>query len=79
MMHTVIVGRSSSTCSACGGNATPSERSHISGGPSASGYSAGSSLSDKNGCGVVWDDLESSYVYPDSWEIDLKVRFWGGK
>jgi len=52
-MAYVIIGGFSSTCSACGGNAAPTESAHISGGPDEM-WVRGSSLDDKNGCGVEW-------------------------
>lgn len=50
----VIMGQSMSRCSVCGGNADPNESAHIHGGPE-SGWRDGSSLADRNGCGVVFE------------------------
>lgn len=60
-MTRVIVGGSSSNCSACGGNAHPDDTAHVRGGPD-SMWEKGSSLDDENGCGVMWDE-EPFYVY----------------
>jgi hypothetical protein len=50
----IAIGSSSSQCSACGGNASPSDmNTHVHGGPR-SGYVEGSRLTDENGCGVTW-------------------------
>ena len=59
----VYVGRMSSACSACNGNADPHESGHYSGGPD-SMYAKGSSLSDSNGCGVKWVRRKLVYAYP---------------
>ena len=54
MAH-VIIGSWTSKCSECGGNAHPDELAHVSGGPDGA-YDKGSSLDDKNGCGILWID-----------------------
>lgn len=51
----LIVDRYFSKCSACNGNADPSESQHIHGGPG-SGYRKGSALSDTNGCGAIFTE-----------------------
>lgn len=50
----LIIGGSFSTCSKCGGNASPHDNVHTLGGP-LSGWNAGSSLDDANGCGAEWE------------------------
>lgn len=50
---TLQIGLRMATCSACGGNASEKDERHISGGPKPDG-SAGSSLSDANGCGALF-------------------------
>lgn len=62
----VLVGRSSSQCSACGGNASPHDTAHIHGGPSPSGYQDGSDLSSTNGCKAVWVRREPMYLPADA-------------
>lgn len=65
-MARLIVGRSRTNCSECGGNALPGETHHIHGGPGVSGFTEGSSLSDTNGCGVFFDEPEQHpYVTPE--------------
>lgn len=59
MAH-LILGRSSSQCSECGGNASPSDVRHIKGGLG-SGYNNDSHLGCNNGCGVAWDYVEYTY------------------
>jgi hypothetical protein len=54
-MARVIMGQSMSNCSECKGNADPSDKFHIKGGP-LSGWSKGSSLNDNNGCGVEFNE-----------------------
>jgi hypothetical protein len=54
-MARVIMSGWFSKCSECGGNAHPDDTAHIRGGPN-DGYTEGSSLSDNNGCGVVFDE-----------------------
>lgn len=76
----VWVGRSSSQCSACKGNADPNEGAHIRGGPSSSGFAEGSALSDENGCRVVWVRRVNMYSLDESddqhnW-TDMSKPFW---
>lgn len=52
---TLHIGLRSATCSACGGNASPDEERHISGGPRPDG-AAGSGLDSANGCGALFLD-----------------------
>jgi hypothetical protein len=61
-MAKVLVGRSSSHCSECRGNADPDDTHHIRGGPSPSGFSEGSALSDNNGCGAEFTERVNLYA-----------------
>jgi hypothetical protein len=58
---TLRVGRWSSTCSACGGNADPNETHHVKGGPK-SMWDADSSLGQANGCRARFTEKRSDYV-----------------
>lgn len=62
-MPHINIGRSSSTCSECGGNASPDDTEHIRGGPK-SGYVEGSDLGSNNGCRVAWSHRSFNYWYP---------------
>jgi len=66
----VWVGSSSSHCSACGGNASTSEASHIHGGQRGM-WSEGSSLDNTNGCGVKWTRRVLVYIGPDDSKLNL--------
>jgi len=53
-MAYLIIGSWTTKCSECGGNACMDDTSHIKGGLHTA-YDKGSSLDDRNGCGVVFD------------------------
>jgi hypothetical protein len=58
---TIIVADWSSRCSACGGNASPSELTHIHGGPHANPMQyEDSSLDKTNGCGATFINIASA-------------------
>lgn len=60
-MCKLYIGGSSTQCGACGGNASPHDLTHISGGPG-SCYADGSSLEDTNGCGADFTEVIWSYA-----------------
>lgn len=59
---TLRIGRWSSSCSACGGNADPHEERHVHGGPK-SMWDDDSTLSKTNGCGALFTEREYTYTY----------------
>jgi hypothetical protein len=76
MSAVLIVDRYFSKCSACNGNADPSELRHIHGGPG-SGYRPGSGLGDTNGCGATF--TERYYVHDGRTEPIAPAALDGGQ